>query len=211
MKTQIRKPINIDQVEKLAVEIHPLQAAFDQMEDHVVITDLNANIIYANKAVEKHTGFSVWEILGKNPADLWGGRMTKEFYEQMWYRIKVEKKPFIGEVENRRKDGSIYWQELRVSPILDNSGDIKFFIAIEPNTTEGNILAETRRRFLETFEENMQSSFGGMRQALDWLSTNGKLNSKQRTRLENIYKQQHNLAVLISGLVETLRYAKLDE
>ncbi len=206
MKTILRKPLNIDQVEKLAVEIHPLQVAFDQMDDHVVITDHNANIIYANQAVEKHTGFKIWEVLGKNPGDLWGGRMTKEFYQQLWYRINIEKKTFVGKVENQRKDDTIYWQELRVSPILDVSGNPKFFIGIEPNITTETELAKTRDNFVAVFDENMQNSFQGMRSALDWLSTRGKLNGKQKEHLENIYKQQHNLALLVAGLVETFRY-----
>jgi len=52
----------------------------------------------------------------------------------------------------------------------------------------------------------IQNSLRGMRGALDWLSTQGKLNSKQKEQLENIYKQQHNLAVLVTGLIETFRY-----
>ncbi|MBI4250108.1 PAS domain S-box protein [Candidatus Uhrbacteria bacterium] len=97
---------------------------FDAIDEHIVLTDANANIIYANKAVEKRTGYPITEIIGKNPGDLWGGNMPNKFYEKMWHRIKEEKISFVGEVKNRRKDGTEYWQELRIYPILDTSGEV---------------------------------------------------------------------------------------
>lgn len=205
MKTQIRKSIDIDKIEEFSEEIHPLKTIFDQMKDHVVITDKNANIIYANPAVERHTGFKIHETIGKNPGDLWGNRMPENFYQRMWYRIKIEKEPFIAEVENQRKDGSTYWQELRISPILDATGDIKFFIAIEPDITSKIELNRTRESFMSTFDKNIQNSFRNSRQILDWLSTHGRLNQKQKERLETVYKQEQNLSVLIDSLREFLR------
>src|SRR3989344_6133000 len=115
----MRVPIVITNFNRLLTELTPLENGFDLLNDHVVITDENANIIYANRAVEKNTGFPLNEIIGKNPADLWGGNMTKDFYERMWYTIKTEKKPFVAEVQNKRKDSTLYWQELHISPVLD--------------------------------------------------------------------------------------------
>lgn len=205
MKPQIRKPIDVDKIEELSEEIHPLKAIFDQMKDHVVITDKNATIIYANPAMERRTGFKIHEVIGKNPGDLWGSRMPENFYQKMWYRIKIEKEPFIAEVENQRKDGSTYWQELRISPILDATGDIKFFIAIEPDVTSKIELNRTRENFMATFNKNIQSSFRSSRQILDWLLTHGRLNQKQQERLETVYKQEQNLSVLVDSLSDFLK------
>jgi len=202
MDTLTRKPISIERLERLSEEIHPLEVVFDQMRDHVVITDENANIVYANKAAQHHTGFKVHEMIGKNPGDLWGGKMPREFYRKLWYRIKVEKEPYIGEVENQRKDGGKYWQELRISPILDSAGEVKFFIAIEPNITDKIELAKSKENFANTFDKRLQNSILGLRQTLDWLSLNGKLTQKQKDRLEIAYRQQQNLALLVSDLLE---------
>jgi len=205
MKTQIRKPIDINKIEELSKEIHPLKAVFDQMKDHVVITDENAAIIYANPAMETHTGFKIHETIGKNPGDLWGSRMPEDFYQKMWYRIKIEKEPFVSEVKNQRKDGSTYWQELRISPILDATGDIKFFIAIELDITSKIELNKTRENFMATFDKNIQNSFRSSRQILDWLSTHGRLNQKQKEHLETVYKQEQNLSVLVDSLRDFLK------
>ena len=201
METETRKPIDIMEFERLNEEIHPLKIVFDQMPDHVIITDANANIVYANKAAERHTGFSQKEILGRNPGDFWGGKMPKSFYEKMWYRIKVEKEPFFGEVFNQEKDGTGHWQELRITPVLDEKSEVKFFIGIEPNITNRKIREEEREKFISVFERRTQNSFAAMRQTLDWLSVNGKLNHKQNEKLEAIYKQHQNLSAMINDLI----------
>jgi len=202
METTLRKSLNVEQLGTLAEEIHPLKLVFDQMRDHVVITDANANIIYANKAVERHTGFSQKEIVGRNPGDFWGGKMSREFYEKMWYRIKVEKEPFVGEVVNARKGDSEYWQELRITPVLDEHGEIKFFIGVEPDIDARKIAEESREMFISVFERRTQNSFAAMRKTLDWLLTNSHLNQKERGRLETVYKEQHNLSILMDDLAK---------
>lgn len=120
------------ELEKLAKAVIPFASGFELINDHVIITDEDANILYANAAAEYSTGYSKSEMIGKNPGDLWGGKMPKNFYEKMWKTIKFDKKPFIGSVLNVRKNGQEYWQELRVSPIFDKKGNVKFFIGIEP-------------------------------------------------------------------------------
>src|SRR5437879_3875381 len=104
--------ISPETLEDYQKKIQPLKAGFDYLADHVIITDADGSILYANNAVEKNTGFSKEEVLGKNPGDLWGGHMPKEMYEKMWKTIKIEKQPFVAEVQNKRKDGTQYWQEL---------------------------------------------------------------------------------------------------
>lgn len=103
----------------------------DLLGVHTVITDKDANILYANKAAETNTGYTKKEMIGKNPADLWGGNMPEEFFKKMWKTIKKQKKRFSGEIRNIKKDGSEYWQEIHVTPVLDDKGDVKLFISVE--------------------------------------------------------------------------------
>ena len=201
METKIRKPISMDTLVKAEEEIHPLAEVFNQMPDHIVITDENGNIVYANKAAEKHTGFRLAEITGKNPGDLWGGKMPKDFYQKMWYRIKIEKEPFVGEVLNMTKGGIPYYQELRVSPILDSGGEVKYFIGIEPDITHKKLLEQSREKFVEIFSRRLQNTFASSRQTMDWLSIAGKLNHKQQEKLRAIYANQQNLSILVSDLL----------
>lgn len=205
METKLRKSIDINKLTMLSESIHPLKIVFDQMKDHVVITDENAVIIYANQAMERHTGFQIHEVIGKNPADVWGGIMPKEFYEHMWYQIKIKKQPFIADVQNRHKDGSLYWQELRISPILDATNNIKFFIALEPDIASKIDSHKTRQEFIAAFDQQTKHSFTHMRNILDWLTTHGRLNHKQKECLETLYKQRQNLSVLVGDFLDFLK------
>lgn len=107
-----------------------LNYIFNQIEEQVVITDIEGKILFANELVEKITGYSMSEIIGKRPS-LWGGQMPKEFYQHLWKTIKDEKKSISVVVNNKRKDGVMYKAELHISPIVDTSGQILFFVGIE--------------------------------------------------------------------------------
>lgn len=117
------------------VELEKFRQAVDASFDHVVITDPDGRVFYANHATELMTGYSKEEIIGQTPA-LWGGQMSHEFYETFWRTIKIEKNGYAGELTNRRKDGTKYLSSLRVAPIFDEDGEIKFFVGIERDITE---------------------------------------------------------------------------
>lgn len=136
----------------LQSEIRSLTEAFDYIGDHVVVADANGVIVYANKAVENVTGFSHEEIIGRTPGELWGGLMNKEFYDDMWRTIKIEKQPFRGEAQNRTKDGMLYWQQLRIFPVFGDTGEVRFFIGIEPDVTIRKTLEEHQKQYIEEME-----------------------------------------------------------
>lgn len=147
-----RTPLTRENIEALRSEIDTLTEGFDLIAEHIVVTDTEGNILYANKAAEEHTGFPIHEMIGKTPGDLWGGRMQREFYDNMWRILKTSKRPFRGEVENRRKDGVTYWQELRIFPVLGDNGEIKFFIGMEPDITVRKVFEQHQRQYIEELE-----------------------------------------------------------
>ena len=178
-----------------------VQKGLDELNVHTIITDQNGVIVYANKAVEKQTGFSPEEVIGGNPGDFWGGQMPKEFYEKMWQTIKVEKKPFVAEVQNRRKDGSTYLQELHVYPILGGDGEPRFFIGIEPDIKDD----EERRKFKDEFVSMVSNQLKDPLDSVNWLisffSKNIDLTEEQKNVLKEIYRQSKNLSVFIDNLL----------
>lgn len=89
----------------------------DNTPIHIVVTDPKGTIVYANKAVETITEYSLSEIIGATPK-LWGGQMEPEFYKNMWAVIS-NKKVFEGRVQNKKKTGTLYWATMKITPILD--------------------------------------------------------------------------------------------
>ncbi len=182
-----------------------LTVAFDAVSDHVVVTDKDGNILYANKAVEKATGFLLEEVIGKNPADLWGGNMPKEFYEKMWNTIKVEKKPFVGEVQNKRKDGTLYWQEIHISPVLDYREEVRFFIGIEPNITDRKEREKFSEEFVSILAHQLKNPLTTIGWALESIFGSGRLTLQDQKILQEIYRENRSLLHLISDLLLVAR------
>lgn len=116
-------------------ELEKFQLAAEKGFDHIVITDADGKILYANHAAELLTGYSKKEMVGQTPA-LWGKQMPQEFYDTFWRTIKIERSPYAGELTNRRKDGTKYLSSLRAMPILDERGAVKYFVGIERDITE---------------------------------------------------------------------------
>src|SRR3989344_7883778 len=174
--------------------IEAVRKGFDALDTHVVITDQNGVILYANKAVERQTGYSPDEIIGGNPADYWGGNMSQEFYENMWQTIKVEKKPFVGIVNNVRKDGQKYTQELHIYPVLGLDGEPRFFIGIEPNVGGKEAGEEFKDAFISIIENQLKTSLESIKWLIGFFTKNVPIDITTRTVLEEIYKESSGLS-----------------
>lgn len=134
-----RVEITPEELKRKCDAVSSISQVFDLLADNVVITDIDSNIVYANKAAQSKTGFTLKEMLGKNPGDLWGGRMPTEMYEEMYHAIRELKQSWRGKVKNHRRDGTEYWQWLRVSPILDENNECLYFVAIESDTDSSKL------------------------------------------------------------------------
>ncbi len=141
---------------KLEQDLMTYKLALEHATNHIVITDPDGTILFANKGVENITGFSKEEVIGKTPR-LWGRQMDKEFYEAFWHMIKDERKPFTGELRNKRKNGEVYWATASVSPIVDN-GELKGFVGVEEDITERKNALKALEDSEERFEAFMQKS-----------------------------------------------------
>lgn len=206
----MRKRLSKNELESYMEKIKFLKGGFDAINDHVIITDKDANILYANKGAERTTGFSIEEMIGKNPADLWGGNMPKDFYKDMWHKIKDLKQPFVGEVHNKRKDGTDRWQNLHISSVLDESGEIKFFIGIEPDIGDRKAREQFREEFISVLSHQLRNPLTAIRWALDWLLKRDGLTREQRKTLEDVYRHSQNLTTLIDDLLTFSRIEKGD-
>ncbi len=107
-----------------------LNRILEKMKEQVIITDKQGIILYVNQEVEHITGYAITEVLGKKPS-LWGGQMPKEFYAEMWAKLIQKKEGVMTRVTNKKKTGELYNAMLRISPVLDTQGDIRFLVGIE--------------------------------------------------------------------------------
>lgn len=116
-----RRQIEAERIVDKEVETHQAVS--------ILITDLRGVIQYVNPAFEKMTGYSRDEVLGKNPRILKSGLQAKQFYEEMWARLRaggVWESRFI----NRRKDGTLFEQETTITPVMNAAGRVTHYVAV---------------------------------------------------------------------------------
>lgn len=113
---------------------HILEKALEQSPVAVSITDLNANILYANACFTEVTGYSPEEIIGRNESVLSYKSTPLEVYQALWQAL-LEKQRWSGVMVNKRKDGSRYLAELCITPVLDNDGEPTHYLGIHRDIT----------------------------------------------------------------------------
>lgn len=107
----------------------------------ISITDLHANILYANLAFNSTTGYSRAEVLGCNESMLSNGTTPRLVYQAMWGRLS-QQKPWSGVLVNRRKDESLYLAELTVAPVLDDLGHTVYYLGMHRDCSTTHELAQ---------------------------------------------------------------------
>ncbi|MCG6934585.1 MAG: EAL domain-containing protein [Proteobacteria bacterium] len=109
-------------------QVGKLNRILEQTADIVIVTNLEGLIEYVNPAFEETTGFSAREVIGRTPNFLVSGKHKSEFYTNMWNTILAGKN-YNNVMINRRKDGSLYYEEKTITPIKDSAGNITHFVS----------------------------------------------------------------------------------
>ena len=151
--------ISVDDVtERRTAEasVRQLASAVEAAASSIVITDKDGAIEYVNPAFEQNSGYSAAEALGKNPRILKSDEHSDAFYADMWKTISSGK-AWQGELVNRRKNGEHYWERATISPVTDEAGEIRQYVAVKDDITEFKA-AEAHIREQSEFLQNVMDS-----------------------------------------------------
>ncbi len=127
-------------------EVRMLSMAVEQSVQSILITDLEGNIEYANAATLSSSGYTLQELLGRNPRLLQSGNTPRETYDRMWDQL-LAGKPWRGHLFNRRKDGVDYVEAATITPIRDAQGRVTQYMALMLDVTE-------KRRLMDELEQH---------------------------------------------------------
>ena len=114
---------------------HKLSLAVEQNPASIVITDTEGRIEYVNQKFVESTGYSKSEAIGHNPRLLKSGRTSSSTYIELWATIKAGR-AWKGELENKRRDGSLFWERALIAPIQDSYGRATNYVAIKEDISE---------------------------------------------------------------------------
>jgi two-component system sensor histidine kinase/response regulator len=122
-------------LEHQRLQMVTLSRAIEQSPVSVVITTPDGTIEYVNPYFETISGYSAKEAVGRNPRILNSGKQPASFFQQMWQTLK-DGESWSGEMINRRKNGSLYWERVHISPVFDEKAAIVHFVGVKEDITE---------------------------------------------------------------------------
>jgi PAS domain S-box-containing protein len=134
--------------------LNQLKAYRDAIEVNIIssVTDPRGNIIYANKNFCQISKYSRKELLGQNHRIICSGYHPVSFFKEMWDTI-ASRKTWTGEILNKAKDGSLYWVNTVIIPVLDHHGSIASYLSLRQLITSRKEAELQRNRYVQILEE----------------------------------------------------------
>jgi PAS domain S-box-containing protein len=128
-----------------------LSIAVEQTSNIVIITNVKGDIEYTNPKFTEVTGFTSQEAIGMNPRIINARVQSKSYYKEIW-DILNDRRPWNGEFCNKTKDGSLFWVQASITPIISDDGELINFLAIEEDITEKKKIEKKLKDKLEEIE-----------------------------------------------------------
>lgn len=112
-----------------------------------IVDEPGLQIVYVNEAFTRMTGYSLQEALGRNPRLMQGAKTDRTVLDTI--RAALEKfEPVVVELINYRKNGSEYWVELSLVPLMDETGCYTHWVSVQRDITERKRAEEDRAQLL---------------------------------------------------------------
>jgi len=172
------------------ITLRKLSQAMEQSANTIVITDLEGTIEYVNPKFVESAGYSVEEALGQNPSLLKSDQQDDAYYQALWQTI-ASGQEWRGEFLNKRKDGSLFWEQATIAPIYDAAGQMTHYVAVKEDISErkqaegalnkllelNRVLATTRdmdAALTQAVTEAVKIVPGADKGTLQWLDDDGQ-------------------------------------
>jgi len=192
MRDSIRQAHDVleQRVEERTAELRKLSTAVEQSPASVVITDPQGTIEYVNPKFSEVTGYSAEEAIGRNPRILKSGETPPEVYQELWKTVSAGE-DWRGELINKKKNGTLYWESVSISPITADDGSVQFYLAVKQDITEAKQMEESIREKEARFRGYFEYSQVGMAvtsPTKGWVEANDQLQRMFGYTLDELQK-----------------------
>lgn len=177
----------------------------DAVNVGIMVATTDANIVYANPAWQKETGYSLDEVLGKNPRFLKSGKTLPATYEEMWRALSNGQQYATEAIINKRKDGSEYESSHIIFPIKDENGKIVFYAEFDRDVTEYKKLERAKTEFVSLAAHQLRTPLAATKWIIELLRESDNLTAKQKERISDLYVSNERLISLVNDLLNVAR------
>ncbi len=192
-----------ERIAELQSERDRTYAILESAGEGIILTDVEATILYANPAMEKQTGYSREEMLGKTPKIFNSGQTSKSTFQAMWKTVLVGQF-WSGEVINKRKDGFTYNTSLTITPLV-TAGEVNGFVSVLSDITHFKEVDRLKDEFISRVTHELRTPLTNIKTYLSLLQR-GKPEKRER-----YYQVLHYETDRLTGLIQDiLDLSKLD-
>ena len=174
----------------------------------VLKTDTKGVITYVNKGFCDVCGYSADELIGHNNRMLKSDARSSSFYKKLWNTIN-SKKMYQTLFENKHKDGSLFYIETTINPILDLHGEVVEFIAVSHDMTqlvlsneEARVAQKSKEDFFENVSHEMKTPLNAILGFSALLEKRVKEDAKSLMMVQTISKTGNDLNNLVSFITD---------
>jgi PAS domain S-box-containing protein len=143
-------------IEKLQAKINESIDFKTALDEHAIlsITDSNGIITYVNEKFCIISKYSSSELLGSDYSIVNSDYHSKEFWHEMWDTIRSGK-VWKNEIQNRAKDGSLYWVDTTIVPFYDDQENLAQFVNIRTDITLRKRIENEREKFIHALQTTL--------------------------------------------------------
>ncbi|MBN2706022.1 MAG: PAS domain S-box protein, partial [Deltaproteobacteria bacterium] len=202
--------IDVSRQRKAEKQRQILEQAIKNARISVVITDAQGNILYVNPFFSQITGYTLEEVLGKNPRILKSGKHDQAFYAGMWAQTS-QGETWRSEMINRKKDGTLFWEKVTISPVLDDDNQASYWVAVKDDISDKKEVERLKEDVDRIMRHDLKTPLNGIIGIPQLLEMDDNLTPEQREYLNAIKESgQRMLRMIDSSLdlykMETKKY-----
>lgn len=208
---------DVTEERRMEQQLRIAATAFEAMEG-MFVTDRHGVILQVNTAFTRITGYSAEDAVGRNPNLLRSGLHDDAFYRQIWDSIG-QHGSWQGEIWNRRKDGSLYPQELLITAVKDRHAQVTHYVATLRDITqrvanreallEAKNQAEAANRakseFLASMSHELRTPLNAILGFAQLLDIDDSRPDEDRDNIRQIHKAGRHLLTIINDLIDLAR------
>ncbi len=190
------------QTAKLEAEGKRTSAILASAGEGIVLTDTNTIILYANDAMERQTGYSRQELIGKTPKLLSSGANSDKLYSDMWKTISKQDR-WTGELRNKRKDGSFYDIAITISSLVDEAGQIDGYVSVHSDISRLKEVDRLKTEFIANVSHELRTPLTNIKMYISLIERGKPENFPRYFKV--LHQETDRLGRLIQGLLDISR------